>query len=196
MASFIPHYIISTKVLKNFDYNYNYNDFILGNLLPDADDGTDDNHAYSHFRNKIDGKYEKFSNLKIFKDKYYPYFDNSLVIGYYCHLLSDTIWRQQRPENPPHADEISFKREFHNDFVKLNKILIEYYKLDTPAKLTIPDSILITEIDRQNIPKMINGFSSQFESKITGELNIITLDFILNYIDNAIKSCIENLRTV
>ena len=192
MATFIPHYIIGKKVLENFDYDYN--DFILGNLLPDADDGTDDNHAYSHFRSKIDGRYEKFSNLKAFKDKYCAYFDNNLVLGYYCHLVSDTIWRQQKPEIPRNADESLFKKAIHEDFINLNGILIDHYKIDTPPKLTIPDSIIITEIDRENVPQMISNFLYQFEIKTSGELTIITLDFILNYIDNAVKLCIENLR--
>jgi hypothetical protein len=191
MPSFIPHYICAISILENFGFNHN--DFILGNLLPDADDGTDDDHARSHFRKKIDGKFERFTNLEAFKDRYHNHFDNDLVLGYYCHLICDTVWRRHKPEKPPNIDDSAYKKLVHDDFVRLNTKLIEHYKLDAPARLTIPDSIIVSEIDRGNIPCMLDHFTQQFEGKAEGDLVTITLDFMLSYIDSAVKLCAESL---
>lgn len=200
MASYIIHYIIGRKILEKF--NYDYNDFMLGNLLPDAHNGTQNGYDDAHFRYAI-SENKKSIKIEIFKNKYNDYFDKSLILGYYCHLMSDYIWRQQevpgRPKNvgsDSNSEEaVIYRKKIHEDYVKLNRILIEHYELSNLEKLVIPDSIIVTEVAKQDISTLLNNLSSQFENKISGELNLVTLDFITTYIDNAVDFCSETLRT-
>jgi hypothetical protein len=200
MASYIAHYIIGKKILEYF--HYNYDDFMLGNLLPDTHDGTQNGYDNAHFLYKINSEIKKSIILEVFKNKYSNYFNKSLILGYYCHLMSDYVWRQQeipgRPKNiasDSNSEEAKlYRKKIYEDYARLNKILTKHYKLSTPDKLNIPDSIIVTEINKQNISTLLNNLSSQFENKIEGELDLITLDFMVNYIDNAVKFCVENLR--
>ena len=185
------HNAIARRILENYDYHHN--DFLLGNLLPDADDGTDDNHAYTHFREKIDGKYERFPNIEKFRGKYQNHFGNSLVVGYYCHLLSDTVWRKLRFEKLRNVDTNSYRKAMDSDLVKLNRVLVEHYSLLPYDKLTIPNSIIISEIDKQQIPKLLSNYACQIENVTDGELAIFTLDVVIDYIDTTIKNFIETL---
>jgi len=191
MASSIIHYIIGKKVIEYFDFNYN--DFIIGNLLPDAHDGTTYGHSLAHFYKNLTGTPK--IEYKEFKKKYNDCFQNNLVLGYYSHLLSDYIWLQHDiPKFPKNLDfsskEYTVNREIlHSDYGKLNKILIEHYKLSFNDDLVIPDSILITEIDKKNLSELLNNLYYQLKSKNEGELKMITLDFVVDYIQDAIDFC-------
>jgi hypothetical protein len=87
IPTFVAHHIICNKILENT--NFNVNDFTLGNLLPDADDDTDDSHASSHFRAKINNGYEKYSNLEKFVYKYRNHF-NDCLLPFNCVLEQKT----------------------------------------------------------------------------------------------------------
>ncbi|MGF7056440.1 zinc dependent phospholipase C family protein [Brassicibacter mesophilus] len=200
MASRIIHYIISKKILEicNFDKN----DFILGNLLPDAHNGTLYGNSHSHFRYIINGEYTKLPNIEYvrFKQKYFNYFYKSLFLGYYCHLLSDYKWVQLKiPGFPNNLDNdtkefLAFRKILHDDYGKLNMILKDYFKLSLQDNFVIPDDIIITEIDRSNIPKVLNGLEQDFKSRTEGRLSMLTMEFILDYIDNTVKFCLENIE--
>jgi hypothetical protein len=189
MPSFIPHYIIGRRILEK--YSLSYSDFILGNILPDADDGTDDGHARSHFRAKINGTYERYSNIEAFEEKYRASFDESLILGYYCHLLSDTIWRRKKYEKSADTEEAFFKNSHSASF---SKPLLAYYNLGGPGQLAVPESILITEIDKKNIPLMIDAFSRQFEKEAEGEPDRIVFDSMLQCIESAVELCVESIN--
>lgn len=201
MASRIIHYIISKKILEicNFDKN----DFILGNLLPDAHNGTLYGNSHSHFRYIINGEYTKLPNIEYvrFKQKYSNYFYKSLFLGYYCHLLSDYEWVQLKiPGFPNNLDNdteefLAFRKILHDDYGKLNIILKDYFKLSLPDNFVIPDDIIITEIDRSNIPKVLNGLEQDFKSRTEGRLSMLTMEFILDYTDNTVKFCLENIES-
>jgi len=72
------------KILE--EYKFDKNNFILGNLLPDAHDGTLYGNYHSHFRYVVNGECTKIPDIEHerFKGKYFNYFHDSLVLGYYC----------------------------------------------------------------------------------------------------------------
>lgn len=201
MASRIIHYAIASQILPYF--NLNQNDFILGNLLPDAHDGTLYGNSHSHFRYIINGQYTKLPHIEYerFKLKYGDFLHNSLHLGYYCHLLSDHIWVNTRipgfPNNNLNSDSeefIALRKIMHKDFGILNKLLINFFKLSLLDDIVVPDYINISEIDKKDINRIVSGLKDDFKSEPQGELSMLSLEFILDYINNAVSFCIEKLR--
>ncbi len=200
MASRIIHYIIALQILEGC--NLDRNDFILGNLLPDAHDGTLYGNSHSHFRYIINGEYTKLPELEYvrFKKKYSDYLGNSLFLGYYCHLLSDHKWSQLKIPGFPNdinndtEEFLTLRKLLHKDYGTLNRHLIHYYKLSPPQLLVTPNEIIITEICKANIPLVLNGLGLDFNSVGGDELHMLTLDFIVNYIRDTVTFCLENIQ--
>jgi hypothetical protein len=84
----------------------------------------------------------------------------------------------------------------HTDFIKLTMIMGEEYCLSLSHKLVIPEKIVINEIDKNNIPNMLNGFYRQVDEKIRGELSFLSLDFMKNYINEAVRQFTEFIHIV
>lgn len=85
MSSSMIHYCIAIKILEMIKLDRNL--FILGNLAPDAHTDSRRGRLKSHFQEKN----TDLSNISKFKEKYmYGEYDD-FVLGYYCHLISDTI---------------------------------------------------------------------------------------------------------
>ena len=84
MPSPVMHYCISNKILEAIDLNRSL--FIIGNFAPDAHDKTSEGRHKSHFQ-KPNNDYD----ILEFKNKYMLGEVNDFILGYYCHLISDTM---------------------------------------------------------------------------------------------------------
>ena len=90
MPTWGVHLAIANKILDK-KLNINKNEFLFGNILPDLQDGflVEDvsnivNHHENHF-NYSNGK----ATYENFYDKYFDKLNNSLIFGYFTHLISD-----------------------------------------------------------------------------------------------------------
>lgn len=91
MPSWSIHLALAKKVSEK--YKLDNNSFYYGNLLPDVDLSLQKNLRYkTHFCENL--MYEEYNNehkidLDKFKNTYKDNLNNSLIIGYYTHLLAD-----------------------------------------------------------------------------------------------------------
>ncbi len=201
MASRIIHWVIGEKLLAQKAFRYfDRNQFLLGNLLPDAHDGTLSGNSRAHFRRRINGEYAKVPDIDYlsFQNKYASHLNKSIVAGYYCHLLSDYKWVNHRFISNHIATDseeyISQRMLMHRDFGLLNALLIEHFKLHPVNFLDIPYDIIVQEADKSFIPTISRGLEQDFENRPEGELSLLKMDLILVYIDEAVAFCMEKLQ--
>ncbi len=89
---------------------------------------------------------------------------------------------------------LALRRILHNDYGKLNILLKDHFRLSLPSNFALPKDVIITEIDTSNIPKVLNGLEQDFKSRIEGKLSMLTMKFVLHYINNTVEFCLENIR--
>lgn len=90
----MPSWSIHLKIGKelNKKLNINNDSFMFGSLIPDADSDWKIGRFKAHYYGNL--KFPKCPNenmidLKAFINDYKEYMQNPLIIGYYCHLLTD-----------------------------------------------------------------------------------------------------------
>jgi len=148
--------------------------------------------AYSLFTKLPDIEYLRF------KQQYCNHFNESLILGYYCHLLSDYKWVQvEIPGFPKNIDcdseeFLALRKVLHKDYGLLNIKLKKH--LTHPDSFVIPNDIIVSEIDKSFIPGVLSGVGQDFKCNLEGRLTMLTTDIILNYIDDAVNFCIDNIK--
>jgi hypothetical protein len=91
MPSWSIHCVIAKKV--NEYLKLDENTFLLGNILPDVDDEINEYGSYfSHYYGTLrcsGCQGEELPDIQRFLKKYKDNIDNPIMMGYYCHLLTD-----------------------------------------------------------------------------------------------------------
>ena len=95
----MPSWSIHLKIGKelNKKLNINNDSFMFGSLIPDADSDWKIGRFKAHYYGNL--KFPKCPNenmidLKTFINDYKVYIQNPLIIGYYCHLLTDNYYNE------------------------------------------------------------------------------------------------------
>lgn len=86
MPSHKIHLAIASEINK--ELNLDLDELMLGSVLPDL---TKSDHTESHYQN---GDYgiSGVANPDLFVSKYKKHFDNTFLVGYLCHLLTDKFY--------------------------------------------------------------------------------------------------------
>lgn len=87
MPSHKIHLAIAKKINEKLDLDLD--SLMLGSVLPDL--GIEKNHQISHYQNGKLGV-EGTANPDIFVDNYWDKLDNTVIIGYLVHLLTDKFF--------------------------------------------------------------------------------------------------------
>lgn len=193
------HYIIGNQILKEKSIDREL--FILGNLAPDAEDGTLTGKLCSHFRKIIGNDYDKYPNIDLnrFRDKYINCSDDAFVKGYYCHLISDYVWVQLIYPNylqfTTDKEKDKKQRELlFRDLSILNETLSKYFNLYYDNSIVVPQKLSITECSYEGISKLLDKLCEDFSEKNDDtNLKIFNTDFILYYILTAKNQCNKEL---
>lgn len=193
------HYIIGNQILKEKSIDRDL--FILGNLAPDAEDGTLTGKLRSHFRKIIGNDYDKYPNIDLnrFKEKYINCCDDAFVKVYYCHLISDYVWVQLIYPNylqfTTDKEKDKKQRELlFRDLSILNETLSNYYNLQYDNNIVVPQKLSITECSYEGISKLLDNLCEDFSEKHDDtNLKIFNTDFVLCYILTAKNQCNKEL---
>ena len=203
MASRVIHYVIANKILQ--ELNMDKKLFLLGNLAPDAHDGTLEGNSCSHFRRIINNAFDKYPNIDLlrFREKYMKNsMGDDFIVGYYCHLVSDDVWvKSIYPKylkfNLNAEDNKKQRDNLSHDFTSLNNLLLDRYDLHYIKDMTVPKQLSIEEFKYDSLENLLielnNDLSYRQEDTV---LSVLSIEFIFEYIDKSVKRSIEDINFI
>lgn len=192
MPGFILHLTAAQMLLKHLpshpDFPYpisSVNDFLIGNLLPDATQQKES----SHFRDPLyREKMMVFPDLTRFTAKYRSLLPDSSALGYYFHLYIDrkffkdfipqvvefydkngqitdirdevaTVYIQKSQTSIPFSKYLT-EEYYYGDYTRMNTYLVNQYKipLDLNPEVVNPGISEICYKDVQEVLLQLHGF--------------------------------------
>jgi hypothetical protein len=182
----MPSWGIHLKLAKqiNNKLKLNIDLFTFGNLIPDVDDDSIYTRKYAHYYTGI--RFNKCPNeleidLKQFLNDYKDKFDNPMIVGYYCHILTDEFYNEYIYTNKWIQDEnkniigikcndgniIDISKNFreslkykHEDLEKYGRYIYNsenlYVPKDTDIILKNSDILIDKFYSKKNIEHRIN----------------------------------------
>lgn len=196
MPSRMIHYCIGNEIAKAISLNSSL--FTIGNLSPDAHDGSYYGVVSSHYKTAYKPGIDKYPvvDLGTFKIKYLTKTYDDFILGYYCHLITDDLWSKSVYFECLQCDEVERNirvEECYHDYYTLNKILIEKFNLNKVI-LHVPKQIHIDEITLVNLQRIVEEFYNDFKINNDNEvLLILTIHFIQHFIKNTVEECIKEI---
>lgn len=196
MPSHMIHYCISNEILKLI--HLDSAQFTIGNLSPDAHDGSQCGNCAAHFKTAYRQGIDNYPvvDLEGFKDKYLSKDHNDFMLGYYCHLITDNLWSEYVYYECLQCDEVEREKRVercYTDYYTLNKILSEQYgvcKID----VQLPEELYIEEISMAYLKKVVQEFYYEFNNNYDGDLIILSLAFVNRFMKDAISECLLEMK--
>lgn len=200
MASAVIHLAVA-KELEKYLKIENKKDYNLGAIAPDIAQQLKIEKTKSHF---IYNTKSDIPNIKLFKEKYKNFMNNSFELGYFTHLYTDKLWFDGFIDSLTYSNSIKLldgtiihvpqkeiKELIYNDYTNLNTIIIDKYNIDLSLfyeKYQKPNtSIEEVPIDKLNI--LIDKMGVIIENSKLEKSYI----FDITLIDNFINTCVEKI---
>ena len=219
MPGFILH-LTAAQMLRSHLHEYpdfpypiqSVNDFLIGNLLPDATDQKE----LSHFRNPVyRDKMMVFPDLTRFIAKYSSLLSDSSVLGYYFHLYIDRrFFKDFIPEIVDFYDEtgqitdikeeiatvyirnfqtyIPFEKYlteeyYYGDYTKMNTYLVNRYQIPTTLDPNISNPG-IKEVDYEDVRQVLKELKTYMKVPKDAVKNVRVFDVedLLFFLENAV----------
>lgn len=219
MPGFILH-LTAAQMLRSHLHEYpdfpypiqSVNDFLIGNLLPDATDQKE----LSHFRNPVyRDKMMVFPDLTRFTAKYDSLLSDSSVLGYYFHLYIDRrFFKDFIPEIVDFYDEtgqitdikeeiatvyirnfqtyIPFEKYlteeyYYGDYTKMNTYLVNRYQIPTTLDPNISNPG-IKEVDYEDVKQVLKELKTYLKVTEDAVKNVRVFDVedLLFFLENAV----------
>lgn len=193
MPSWSIHLAIAKKIGKKLNLDMEL--FSYGNLIPDTDKkcilGRYDAHYYGTFYCPM-CKYEMLPDLRKFLINYKKCINDTIILGYYCHLLTDyfynnyiysNCWVQSKSGingiKLKNGDILSIKEDDfktrkyykHYDLELYGKMLYESNEVFIPSNIELICSKMnfLSFLNSNDVSQRINYLNSSFD-----DFNIIT----------------------
>ena len=219
MPGYILH-LTAAQMLRSHLHEYpdfpypiqSVNDFLIGNLLPDATDQKE----LSHFRNPVyRDKMMVFPDLTRFTAKYDSLLSDSSVLGYYFHLYIDRrFFKDFIPEIVDFYDEtgqitdikeeiatvyirnfqtyIPFEKYlteeyYYGDYTKMNTYLVNRYQIPTTLDPNISNPG-IKEVDYEDVKQVLKELKTYLKVPEDAVKNVRVFDVedLLFFLENAV----------
>ena len=186
------HYCIANKILQTVKLDRT--SFIIGNLAPDAHTKARGGRLKSHFQKKN----TDLSDISEFKEKYMLRKYDDFALGYYCHLVADTIsfnnFNFHYLKDSSEEEKIVRVKMCYKDYYILNIKLLNFYKF-TKENIVIPKQLYIDEIERETLVGLINDFQQNFKHNNNEDaLTILNMEYVLNEINAVAKKCVIDIK--
>ncbi|MCB2297873.1 zinc dependent phospholipase C family protein [Clostridium tagluense] len=191
MPSSVMHYCIANKILQLIKLDRNL--FIIGNFAPDAHNHTREGRRKSHFQ-KINTDYD----ISAFKNKYMVGEFNDFVLGYYCHLVADTMsfnnFNLRYLQGESEEEKIKKIRICYDDYSILNSKLLNHYRF-TKENMFLPEFSCIKEIQSERLSSIISEFQQNFDHISKEEiLSILNFQVVLNEVNDIAEKCVADIK--
>ena len=137
MASAIIHMATAKRIKEKLNLNVNEKEYYLGTIAPDISKEINRPRQETHFMESGRINIEKFLN------KYKKYLNNSFELGYFIHLYTDLLWKDNvinkiiknksvvlLDGTNIEVNEKKFEEIMYNDYSNMNILLLEEYDMD------------------------------------------------------------------
>ena len=205
MASTIIHIAIAKELENKLDIE-NKKDYYLGSIAPDISKQIGLKRSDSHFSNNTRNN---IPNIALFVKRYPTFKYNSFNLGYFIHLYTDKIWREEFLDKTMDENMVKLldgttvnlpKEEIndliYSDYTNLNIKIIEEYNLDLSLfyeEFKIPDTTL-NEIPIEKLDILINKMGIIIENSKEEKTYTIDIYIIKNLIEKCVNQILEELE--
>lgn len=205
MASAVIHLAVA-KELEKYLKIENKKDYNLGAIAPDIAQQLKIEKTRSHF---IYNTKSDVPNIKLFKEKYKNFMNNSFELGYFTHLYTDKLWFDGFIDSLTYSNSIKLldgtiihvpqeeiKELIYNDYTNLNTIIIDKYNIDLSLfyeEYQKPNTgIEEVPIDKLNI--LIDKMGVIIENSKLEKSYIFNITLIDNFINTCVEEIIKELN--
>lgn len=193
MASSIMHLAVINELARRFQFK-NLNRLRFGAVLPDA--GTKD---VSHLKISICGCNKTTYDLEGFRSRFgHLMRTDDLYLGYYLHLIQDTVYRHfvydryhWDPTIPGNVEKL------HNDYAITNGCVARKYGLQDD--LAVPERIdtePICDLCHYDIQELMLSATCAFHEILDEEIFFFSTEMADEYIAEAVKACLAELEAL
>lgn len=193
MGSRIMHLAVAKAVSQQL--NIPYEPFAFGNLIVDAHKDLVEK-KISHYT--IPGATFHSANIldeEKFKRQYQDMSHHPVYLGYYSHLITDHIWLKEVYATTMVNGDGSIKNhlteDYYQDYGILNPLLIERYGL-TQAGEAFDHAI--EAVNPHIVPEILEGLHRDFRQEAKGQLKVMDLDVIHEFIRKSTQAVIKRLE--
>lgn len=205
MASVIIHLAVAKKV--NEVLKRNQNELFLGAMAPDAAKLVGSSRKISHF---ITNPNSDTPELNIFLDKYQEDLDDTFVLGYFIHLVTDVLWFDEFLVNFVNENVITTKTGeklvledqdvldiIYNDFTSMNQEVEKYYNLNLDEFYTLPTlpKSRIKEFPEDYFYEVINKIKLINEKKVNYSY-LFNINKIVPFIEYASTHSLDEIKRI
>ena len=205
MASVIIHLAVAKKV--NEVLKRKQNELFLGAMAPDAAKLVGSSRKISHF---ITDPNSDSPELNIFLDSYKDDLDDTFVLGYFIHLVTDVLWFDEFLVNFVNNNIITTKTGeklelddkdvldiIYNDFTSMNQEVEKYYdlNLDDFYKLESLPKSKIREFPETYFYEVINKIKMINERK-SNYSYLFNINQVVPFIEYAAVYCLDEIKRV
>ena len=194
MASRLLHYLIASELAERQKIK-DKNRFCIGALLPDLSGYEDGSYNTAHFWVELEKENKKGINWLLFRDRYAEQMEkDSLYLGYYCHLIMDSIWFSSIADKyirnyPPEIKKDRYKAGYR-DYQRLNYLLGKKYNLRYNIRnISIEE---INEVKGELLENFLSALKDDIqcasEAKVEA-LEIYKLELMEEYINQSVAMC-------
>lgn len=198
MASRVMHLAIANEIMKQAQIE-DVERFRLGIILPDAYKHNIQSATDSHLKYTTEDGTKKTYKLAWFRETYGERMKtDELYLGYYLHLIQDTIFRyfvySLHNWDPYPKGSIE---HLHNDYKLLNNYVVNEYNISN--SLIIPQDINdepIFEIYPFDIEQLSVDFKTDFEPYNNDHAFFFTRKMADEFIKMATEKCLEEIKAL
>lgn len=194
MASRLLHYLIASELAERQEIK-DKNRFCIGALLPDLSGHEDGSYNTAHFWVQLEKENKKGINWLLFRERYAEQMEkDSLYLGYYCHLIMDSIWFCSIVDKYIRNYPLEIKKARYDagyrDYQRLNYLLGKKYNLLMNIYTISVDEI--NEVKGALLENFLGALKDDIQCASEAkedELEIYKLDLIEEYINKSVAMC-------
>lgn len=194
MASRLLHYLIASELAERQEIK-DKNRFCIGALLPDLSGHEDGSYNTAHFWVQLEKENKKGINWLLFRERYAEQMEkDSLYLGYYCHLIMDSIWFCSIVDKYIRNYPLEIKKARYDagyrDYQRLNYLLGKKYNLCYNIYTISVDEI--NEVKGALLENFLGALKDDIQCASEAkedELEIYKLDLMEEYINKSVAMC-------
>ena len=166
MASSLTHLAAARRILDRIEIP-DPERFRLGEILTDTAADPDLSRVALHYKKADPETGIRIFDLAGFREDFADHLQDSLYLGYYCHLIQDAIFRwfcfaYKRLQTRVPAWDGETVRKLYHDYSLLNHPLIERYAITVPEAVDLTNEP-IARIAPLDVPTFLDGIRAYYD---------------------------------